>query len=122
MKEVKVETPSFDIDPDIRRAATLPTAVYRDPAVYRLQCERVFARSWQLIPESDRLGPDGFAVPFTLLPGCLDEPLVLVRDTVGTVRCLSNVCTHRGNLVVTEDGPVQGLRCRYHGRRFDLDG
>jgi choline monooxygenase len=32
------------------------------------------------------------------------------------------VCTHRGNLVCTEPGVAQALRCRYHGRRFDLDG
>jgi choline monooxygenase len=32
------------------------------------------------------------------------------------------VCTHRGNLVVHEEGEAQGLRCRYHGRRFALDG
>jgi choline monooxygenase len=57
-----------------------------------------------------------------LLEGCVDEPLLLARDGSGTLRALSNVCTHRGNLVCTEAGITQGLRCRYHGRRFALDG
>ena len=38
------------------------------------------------------------------------------------LRALSNVCTHRGNLLCTEESVVQALRCRYHGRRFGLDG
>jgi choline monooxygenase len=32
------------------------------------------------------------------------------------------VCTHRGTLVVEGPGHEQQLRCRYHGRRFTLDG
>jgi choline monooxygenase len=32
------------------------------------------------------------------------------------------VCTHRGTLVVEGPGHEQQLRCRYHGRRFALDG
>jgi choline monooxygenase len=35
---------------------------------------------------------------------------------------MSNVCTHRGTLVVEGPGHEQQLRCRYHGRRFALDG
>jgi choline monooxygenase len=61
-------------------------------------------------------------IPFTLLPGSLDEPLLLARDQDGAAHCLSNVCTHRGALVVEGEGHVNTLRCRYHGRRFGLDG
>ena len=50
------------------------------------------------------------------------EPLVLVKDKEGTIRYFSNVCTHRGNLVVNDPGRVRALICSYHGRRFDLDG
>ena len=54
--------------------------------------------------------------------GALDEPLVLTRDLSDQIRCLSNVCTHRGTVVVEGAGHEQQLRCRYHGRRFTLDG
>jgi choline monooxygenase len=109
------------IDEDIRRAATLPAAFYRDPAWFARQQEQVFARSWQLCGDAGRVAEPGDLDPFTLLPGCLDEPLLFTRDARG-VHCLSNVCTHRANLVVTERGCAQSLRCRYHGRRFSLDG
>lgn len=112
----------IDIDPEIRRASTMPSWVYTDPGAYELQKERVFARAWHLVGDAARLRSPGHVLPFTLLPGCLDEPLVWTSDDSLELRCLSNVCTHRGTLVVEGEGHVAQLRCRYHGRRFDLSG
>jgi len=111
--------PPFSHDPDVARAETPPGSFYGDPTSYRAQVE-LFARSWQvlLVPLPDR----EHATPFTLLPGCLDEPLVLTRDAEGSARCLSNVCTHRGAQAVQAAGPCKALRCGYHGRRWGLDG
>jgi choline monooxygenase len=110
------------VDPDIGRAETLPGRVFTDPEVFELQREGLFTRSWQLVGESGRLKAPGHVLPTTLLEGCLDEPLVLVRGLDDQLRCLSNVCTHRGALVVEGEGHLNHLRCRYHGRRFELDG
>jgi choline monooxygenase len=53
----------------------------------------------------------------------LDEPLLLARDAQGALRCLSNVCTHRGNILVSEKRVnAKDIRCGYHSRRFDLSG
>jgi choline monooxygenase len=112
----------FAIDPDIRAAATLPARVYSDPDLFRLQRERIFARTWQYAGYDDLVGVAGQVFPFTLLPGALDEPLLLTRDGDDRLHCLSNVCTHRGTIVVEGGGHLQQLRCRYHGRRFTLDG
>src|SRR6185503_4284774 len=84
--------------------------------------ERIFARSWQLVGDTDRVKVPGLVSPVTLLEGTLNEPLLLTRDRSDQLHCLSNVCTHRGNLVAESDGVEQALRCRYHGRRFGLDG
>ncbi|MFN2383231.1 MAG: SRPBCC family protein [Gemmatimonadota bacterium] len=48
--------------------------------------------------------------------------MLLTRDFEDQLHCLSNVCTHRGNRVVESEGVEKSLRCRYHGRRFRLDG
>jgi choline monooxygenase len=112
----------FDIDPDIRVAKTLPARVYADPDLFRAQRDRVFARTWQYAAHDDVVKVAGQVHPFTLVPGMLDEPLVLARGSDDRVRCLSNVCTHRGTLVVEGPGHQTQLRCRYHGRRFTLDG
>jgi choline monooxygenase len=110
------------IEDDIARARTLPASFYRDPAVFERVRERIFARSWQHVDGAGRADKPGAVLPFELLEGCVDEPLLLARDEEGTLRCLSNVCTHRGNLVCAEEGEARHLRCRYHGRKFTLSG
>jgi choline monooxygenase len=117
-----MDSPHFEIDPDIRRASTPPGRLYTDPRVLERQRERVFATSWQLVGDERSVREPGSVQPITLLEGLLDEPLVLARDARGELRCLSNVCTHRGNLVVESACRRSSLVCAYHGRRFRLDG
>ena len=112
----------YAIDPDIEVATTLPSSFYRDPATYELVKERVFARTWQWIGDTDDVALPGSLSPRDMLPGCLDEPLLLARDGAGALRCLSNVCTHRGNLLVRQACRAEQIRCGYHSRRFDLAG
>ena len=107
---------------DITRAATLPGWVYASRAVFEAQRTAVFHPSWQLLAGLDQVRTPGSAVPLTLLEGCLDEPVLLTRDQHDRLHCLSNVCTHRAALVCEHPGVSSGLRCRYHGRRFGLDG
>lgn len=113
---------AFTIDPDIRKAQTPPAKWYVDEECFETAVERCFATSWQFVGDDDDVKVPGQVHPFTLLEGILDEPLVLTRDRGDQIHCISNVCTHRGNLVVDGDGVENTLRCRYHGRRFGLDG
>ncbi len=113
---------SLKDDPDPSRATAPQADFYRDLQNYSHQVERLFARNWQLVPFHAAEAAIGEARPFTLLPGSLDEPLVLTHDSEGRRRVLSNVCTHRGALVVESACAVRTLRCRYHGRRFGMDG
>jgi len=112
----------FRVDPDVRTAATPPAALYGDPAWFAAVVEHVLARGWHVVADASRVAAMETAAPTTLLPGVLDEPLVVTRDREGRLHCLSNVCTHRGNLVVGECGAARTLVCGYHGRSFRLDG
>jgi choline monooxygenase len=112
----------FDVDPDVAAASTLDKAFYVDPAAWALARERLFARSWQWLGGLADVAMPASLAPRDLLPGLLDEPLLLARDDAGTLRCLSNVCTHRGNLLVHTACRAEQIRCGYHSRRFDLEG
>ena len=41
------------IDPDIRKARTLPARMYSEPTLFHAQRERVFARTWQYAAHDD---------------------------------------------------------------------
>jgi choline monooxygenase len=112
----------FFVDPNIAKAKTLDTGFYTDPSIYEAAKDQIFALSWQFIGSSDWVNEPGRCYPFTLLEEYLDEPLVITRDPQHNIHCLSNVCTHRGTIVVHEPCKVVNLRCRYHGRQFKLDG
>lgn len=112
----------FEIDAAIERAWTLPGRFYSDPELFASLGERLFAKSWQFVGDSDRVRVPGQVWPFALLEGLLSEPLLFARDRDDRLHCLSNVCTHRGALVCEGPGVESVLRCRYHGRRFALDG
>ncbi len=108
----------FNIDPDIRKARTLASEFYTDERFFELSKEKIFTRTWQLIA-----GPElkSDLTPITLLPGFIDEPILISKHD-GGFKCFSNVCTHRGKILVDEPCSAGLIRCSYHGRRFSLDG
>ncbi len=108
----------FLVDPDIRRAKTLSSEFYTDERYFELSKEKIFVRTWQYAGGPE-MGPG--LTPFVLLQGFLDEPLVLSQKS-GEEFCLTNVCTHRGNILVENACDANLIRCGYHGRRFSLDG
>lgn len=111
------------IEENILQAQTLPSSFYREKSMFEAVKEKIFASSWLYVADLEVVKKPGDVFPFTLLEGVLDEPLVLTRDQQGKLHCLSNVCTHRGKIVVEK--PATNLRllsCSYHGRCFRLDG
>ncbi|KTD53430.1 choline monooxygenase [Legionella santicrucis] len=110
------------VDPDIEKASTLPAHFYTSLDWYEQVKEKIFAKTWQFCFSTESLRLNKQLVPFTLLPGLLDEPLLFVRDEQNKLHCLSNVCTHRGNLLIDAPCSAEKIKCSYHGRRFNLCG
>ena len=115
-------TDQFTIDPDITKAETLPSSFYTNPRVFDAVRDKVFMNSWHWIGDTNLVPFQGHVHPMVLLEGYIGEPLVLIRAEDDVVKCFTNVCTHRGNIVVQQPGKVRKLSCFYHGRRFDLNG
>ncbi len=61
------QTPDLRVDPDIRRAATIPAADYSDAVLFERIRDRVFARSWQLAADLDQVRTPRQAHPFSFL-------------------------------------------------------
>ena len=108
----------FDINPDIRRAETLASGFYTDEKYFEESKEKIFARSWQFAGHADEVKN---LKPHTILEDFLDEPILITRNGE-KFDCLSNVCTHRGKILIEKACEANLIRCGYHGRRFALDG
>jgi phenylpropionate dioxygenase-like ring-hydroxylating dioxygenase large terminal subunit len=52
----------------------------------------------------------------------LGEPLIAFRDTSGRVGLMQNSCPHRGASMFYGRNEEDGLRCIYHGWKFDVTG
>ena len=112
----------FFVDPDISCAETLPKEFYSDKDLFELSKQKIFSSSWQFIGDTSELKLQEQLVPKVFLEGFMNEPLLLVRDKEDQLNCISNVCTHRGNLLVDAPCTHREIKCRYHGRRFKLNG
>jgi len=113
---------SFYIDSDISLAETMPAEFYTDDKYFEISKEKIFSKSWQFVSDTESVKVPGQIFPFYMLENFLNTPLILTRDINDKLHCLSNVCTHRGNILVEGSSIEKNLRCRYHGRRFGLDG
>jgi choline monooxygenase len=97
---------------------TIPFDWYSDPAVLRLERERIFRRAWQYAGRADQVAEAGAF--FTCDLGGV--PLVVVRGEDGELRAFLNVCRHRGSLVCEGEGKRASLQCPYHAWTYGLDG
>jgi choline monooxygenase len=112
----------YNINTDIKKAETLPALFYKDAETFEALKQDVFLKSWQFIGDEKLVRLPQSVHPFVLLDGFLTEPMLLTRDKDEQISCLTNVCTHRGNVVALHPGKSKKLTCMYHGRRFNLKG
>ena len=80
---------------------------------------QLFRRFWLPIALSQELPePDGAPIRVRLL----GEDFVAFRDTTGRVGLVARRCPHRGADLFFGRNEACGLRCVYHGWKFDVSG
>ena len=114
--QTQMTTP--DLARDLARGYTLPADWYTDPAVLRLERDRIFARTWQYVGRTEQVREPGDF--FAARAGHV--PVAVVRGETGDLNGFVNVCRHRGHEVLTGDGNRRTLQCPYHAWTYGLDG
>ena len=101
------------------REGTVKPAIYTDPDIYRLELERIFARSWLFLAHESMIPKAGDF--FTTYMG--EDAVLVVRQKDGSVDAYLNQCRHRGMRVCHADGGnTRAFTCPYHGWSYGLDG
>ncbi len=76
-------------------------------------------RYWvPVVASSEVAEPDGPQVRVQIM----SEKLIVFRDTSGTVGVVNEFCSHRGVSLFFARNEEHGLRCAYHGVKFDRNG
>ena len=99
---------------------TIPFDWYSDPAVLRLERERIFRRTWQYAGRADQVARAGLVLHRATWPASRSSSSATTQDGL---RAFLNVCRHRGSLVCegagqARDAPVPVPRLDVRPRRL----
>ena len=127
-QEFKIGSRGFDPDfvSDLRSATlappetplALPYRAFWDGQLFEAEISEVFARDWILACREQEIPNPGDYRSITIG----GEPVVVVRGKDRALRAMSNVCRHRGTMIVEGYGAAQRLECPYHAWTYGLDG
>jgi phenylpropionate dioxygenase-like ring-hydroxylating dioxygenase large terminal subunit len=94
--------------------------VYLDPELFRLEMQRLWARTWIYVGHDSQVPAPGDYITTDIAA----VPVLMLRQADGSVRVLRNRCAHKGARLVADRAGHAGrfLRCPYHNWSFRLDG
>ena len=105
----------------VGEACSLPFAAYRDEAFFALEMERIYRRDWVAVCAEASLSAPGDYLAIDIG----GEPVALVRGSDARLRALSNVCRHRGTLLLEPGADhleKDRIVCPYHAWSYSDTG
>jgi phenylpropionate dioxygenase-like ring-hydroxylating dioxygenase large terminal subunit len=101
------------------RADRVPVRRYYDPDFYRLECELLWPRVWQMACRLEEIPNPGDFVEYENV----GQSVIIVRTGADQFRAYLNACRHRGVKLVEGQGTLPGgFVCPFHGWCWGLDG
>ncbi|MEM5388828.1 aromatic ring-hydroxylating dioxygenase subunit alpha [Paraburkholderia phymatum] len=99
--------------------ALIPKAPYLSQEFLQLEKTRLWSKVWLMACRESDVAQPGNYVVFNVA----DESIVVMRDVAdGVLRAFFNICQHRGRRLLSGQGSVNKLVCKYHGWRWNTDG
>ena len=101
-------------------ARSLPFEAYTDEEIFDAEARAIFAKEWVFVCMDGELPTAGSYFAITLA----NEPIVVLRGDDGELRSLSNICRHRGTVLLDDGfGEVDKyITCPYHAWAYDKGG
>ena len=99
-------------------ATAMPPEFYSSAELLQKETEAIFLKSWICVGRADEIPESGDYYTLEII----GEPLLVVRSQDGSCKVLSNVCRHRGSVLMQGTGNSKKFSCPYHQWTYALDG
>ena len=96
----------------------LPNHFYTDPAVYEMEKDKLFYRTWQYVGHVSKLQNPGDYLTARIA----DQSILVSRGKEGELRAFYNVCKHRAHELLEGEGNASVIVCPYHTWTYQLSG
>ncbi len=100
------------------QARSMPPEFYTSQEFFDVEQKRLFRGEWVCLGRIHQIPNVGDYFATDLM----NEPLIVVRTKLNEIKVLSNVCRHRGTVLVEGTGNTKSFICPYHAWSYNLDG
>lgn len=96
----------------------LPNIAYRDPSFLKAEMDSIWHGDWVFVTTEDHVAAQGDQLPVVVG----SQPVLLRRNQQGELAAMSNLCAHRGTLLVDRPSNAKRIQCPYHAWTYNDDG
>lgn len=114
MNSTNVRSSQLSFDP----SRALPAIAYRDPLWLKAERQHIWQGDWIFATTEDALPNRGDQIPVMIG----EQPVLLLRNQRNELVALSNLCAHRGTLLVEQPVNNKRIQCPYHAWTYDDEG
>ena len=97
---------------------TIPIPWYYQSEKFKVEIEKVFLNSWQLIGPESKIPNIGDTIKLTVTR----QPIIITRVDQNRIKAYFNICQHRGGPIVSKDNCYKQFQCQYHGWIYTNEG
>ena len=103
---------------DYDSARSMPAEFYTSEELLEVEKNKLFTSQWLCLGRIQQIPKPGDYYATEVM----GEPLIVVRTNMQTISVLSNVCRHRGSILVRDSGNTDTFTCPYHSWSYNIDG
>jgi len=96
----------------------LPNSTFRNADFYEAELSKIWHSDWVFATTEDAVPEPGDQLPVTIG----HQPVILLRTQDGSLAALSNLCAHRGTLLVEQATNAKRVQCPYHAWTYAESG
>lgn len=100
------------------QAHAMPKSAYTSEIFLQQELDKIFRKEWFCAGRASSLAEHGDYTTLELA----GQPIMVIRDSDGSLHAQSNVCLHRMSTLLSGRGNCKSIVCPYHAWTYNVDG